>query len=214
MRVRAFFAFALVCFSGAAVLAADLPSLSWGEFTRTDDDPAKAEMSPKADRQRLDVTMKLTGFEANADGDKLEGSANFIGQFLVSQPKKVELDQVRAKVAGLIVKTAGTTARIDITIGGATQSIEWAASDVKAERFETEIMGELPNGRITAPFPVSAIALVKREAGAGSVLVTVDTITIEVSKPLVSDLPSFKAPAQNAEQPAEAEPAPAVVAIR
>lgn len=210
MRVRgALSVCAVVCLAGVSAMAADLPSLSWGEFTRTDDGPAKAEMSPKADRQTLDMTMKIAGFEANADGDKLEGSANFIGQFLVNQPQKVELEQVRAKVAGLIVKTAGTTARIDVTIGGVTKTIEWAAGDVKAERFEADIMGALPNGRIESPFPVSAIALVKRDAGGGSVLVTVDTITIEVSRPLVSE-----APAMDTKQPAKVDPVPAVVAIR
>jgi hypothetical protein len=169
--------------------AADVAGLSWGQFITgdtSDAPPPALELSTS--QGKLNATIKVGGLSANVDGDKTDASDTFSGQFLLTQPKRSDLSSLRATIGGLIVKTAGSSARIDVRFGDIKKTIEWLDTDVKAERFETEVTAVIPGGRIPVPFPVEAILLVKKPAGSGAVLLTVDSIKIELAPALVGSI--------------------------
>ncbi len=174
--------------SVASAFAADLAGLSWGEFVFDETGGAKPPVvSVASHKGTLSADMKLDGVVANADVEKTEASAVFTGQFLATQPKRVELGSFKATVSGLIVKTAGTTARIDFSFGDIKKTVEWQDADVKSERYTTEIVAAVPGSRIPVPFPVTALLLAKKADSTGTVLITVDSIKIDVGPALVGE---------------------------
>jgi hypothetical protein len=190
--MRLFVRLVLVCLialaSSGFARAADISALSWGDFiTLESSDGVASKFDMKADG-KLSASMIIEGLAANADGEKTEGSSTFTGQFLVAQPGRAELGAFRAEVTGLIVKTTGASARADIQLGSFSKTIEWPEDGVNAQRFTNEITGVFNAGRLPSPFVVSAILLVKKPADKGSVLLTVDKITMEAAPALVGQI--------------------------
>jgi hypothetical protein len=112
----------------------------------------------------------------------------------LTQPRRSDLGSFRATIGGLIVKTAGSTARIDLAFGDIRKTIEWLPAEVKSERFEQVITAAVPGGRVPAPFPVSVLIMANKPADGGAVLVTVDSIEIELQPALVGESTKPTAP--------------------
>ncbi len=180
------FGMLFLALAAAPSVAADLMSLSWGDFVTTHDGPAKAVgLDIKTDESELTADVKIEGFTATADGEKTDAAATFSGHFLLTQPKSADLSSVKVVVSGLIIKTAGTDARLDMQFGGIAQTIEWQAAEIKNERFEKTLTLLVPGGRLPTPFDISAILLVKRNDNTGAVLISVDSLRLEAGPTLI-----------------------------
>jgi hypothetical protein len=189
--------------------SADMTGLSWGNFVAADNNEAEvtADASGSSARE-LAVTLQLNGFAANADAAKTEASATFSGQFLVTQPKHADLNTMRITVGGLIIKTSGTTARVDITVGSATVRQDWATDVVRSERYVAVFNSAIVGGRLPSPLPVNLNGFVQRGGEGGAVLVTVDSVKLEITPTLVSD---YRYRGQKRTKPTERLALPAVV---
>ncbi len=208
MRRFASYALFALALSATSAAAADVVGLSWGEFVTSEAQAPMLELS--AAQGKLQASIKIGDLGANADGNKTEASDTFNGQFLLTQPKRSDLGSFRVTIGGLIVKTSGASARVDLTFGNIKKTIEWLDADVKAERFETEVTGVIPGGRVPVPFPVEAIILVKKPADSGAVLLTVDTIKIELAPALVGSTD----PDGDNEKPTAPSALPAKIALQ
>jgi hypothetical protein len=189
MRLFASSALVAITLSATAAAAADVAGLSWGQFVTGDTSEAQAPaLELSTSNGKLLASIKVGDLSANADGEKTEASDTFNGQFLLTQPKRSNLETLHATIGGLIIKTAGSTARIDLAFGDIKKTVVWQDTDVKVERFETEVTAVIPGGRVPVPFPVEAILLVTKQANSGAVLLTVDTIKLELAPALVGSI--------------------------
>jgi hypothetical protein len=181
---------------GASVLAfstvasaADFASLDWGQFKVDPDSAVKPNsVSVVTGNDQLGLTMSFTALQASADAQKSEDSASLMGEFVVSQPAFVSLPKMVVEVHGHIVKAAGSTANIALTVGPSTQTITWASTDVDSGNFARTFTADVPNGQLPTPFPISATILVTRDQSAQPILVTVDQLTVKVGGVHVAEL--------------------------
>ncbi len=171
-----FFVFALF---GTVVSAADTSSLEMGDFNIDTDSVVKPEsVAINNSSKKLTFSMHLDSLVANADGKKTEGSSSMEGNFVVQQPQKISLPTMTVQLRGHIIKTVGSTASLDITIGTALNTIKWNADEVLAKAFDITVNEAIPNGELPVLLPVSAIALVNKNAGGGAVLVSLESIDV------------------------------------
>ena len=204
---------AVVAGAQPSAYAADLAGLSWGDFTLNDVSTSSVRaLSPTVSGQTMSAGIELEGFSATAEGEKTEASATFSGQFLLTQPKRVALQQMRVIMRGLIIKAERSTVRLEVKIGDVAKSIEWTETESKTGRYESVITETIPNGRLSSPLPVSAVATVYRPTGASGALVSIDTIRLEFATPMLSKLPDDYRPDNN--KLAKDIPVPAYVAYR
>ena len=163
--------------------AADFVSLEWGEFKLDAESAVKpTSVSVVNGVEELSMSMALDTLVANADGGKTEDSSGFSGEFLIEQPHYVTLPAINIELKGHIIKTAGSTARLEVTIGDTKNSFEWQTNEVVSAPFSKTITTAITKGQLPAPFPVSAIAFVNKAAGAGAVLVSLESIEVKIGR--------------------------------
>ena len=104
------------------------------------------------------------------------------GEMLVVKPGDVPLPRMVIELTGHIVKTADSTARIDVIIGPSARSFTWTARDVATGKFTLTMDGYVPGGQVPSSLPVSAIAMVTKETGAGAVWVSLEEIKVKLTK--------------------------------
>ncbi len=178
----------LVCIVAVAASvsahAADVAGLDWnGEFlvaTESALAPKSVMVGRTADALTFDLEMD--SLQANADAAKLEDSSAFSGQLVILKPSQVKRPTITAKIFGHVIKTAGTTARIDVVIGNQSKKIEWNAAAVLSGTFEESIVVTAPDRNLVEPLAVSAIVLVNRPADGGAIAVTIEKITVAVTE--------------------------------
>jgi hypothetical protein len=181
-------AVALVALFGVAAHSADLVSLGWGEFTVDADSPTKPKSwDAKAGRDGMDLAMVFNDLTAKADGDVKEHSASMSGHFAVHQPQSVALTNLHIELRGSIVKTAGSTARVDVTVGNAQGSIEWPENEVAAGPFTRPIDVAVEGGQLPNPFTISAVASAKKLSENGAAIVTLEEIKVTAGSANVAD---------------------------
>jgi hypothetical protein len=164
--------------------AADIAALSWnGEFIASEEGTVSLKNAILTkDSEALTVELVLESFQAGADGGKSEASSSFSGQFVVLKPQNVKLPTINATIHGHVVKTAGSTARVDILIGGVKKTIEWKSGDVKAGSFVETMSITAADRQLVEPVPVSAIIFVNNQAGTGAVLISIEKIDVKVTE--------------------------------
>jgi hypothetical protein len=185
MRVRMLLSAGLVLASvfGGPAGAADLVSLDWGEFNLDAESAVKPKtVTVKTGKDQLSLSMELDSLVANADGVKTEASSSFAGQFSIQQPDYVSLPSIRFELRGLIVKTAGSTASLDVSIGSMTKTISWKEDEVLSEPFSASFSGTVPDGQLPSPLPISVLAFVKKAPGGGAVLVSLEKIDVQIGQ--------------------------------
>jgi hypothetical protein len=179
---------AFVAILGVSAFAADVVRLDWGDFTVESDSPTKPKSwDVKADRDRMSLAMTFDSLTAKADGDVKEGSVSMSGHFAVHQPQSVALTNLHIELHGRIVKTAGSTARVDVTIGEAQGSIEWQESEVVADAFTRAIDVAVEGGQLPNPFTISAVASAKKTSESGAAIVTLEKIDVDAGSSKVAD---------------------------
>jgi hypothetical protein len=137
--------------------------------------------------REFEMSWVLGPLVAHADGGKREGSASAVANLVVTEPGFASTSYMTIELDGHVVKTAGTTARIDVRIGGRSHTVEWTADDIKSGRFKRTFKATLPEGKLPPYFPVSAIAFVTREREGGAVLVTLEKITVRVGDVVLAE---------------------------
>ena len=168
------------CFTAQA-LSADLASLEMGEFvTSSDSAISPKSVSIDAKREALHFSMKLDALAATADGTKMEDTSTFSGNFTVMQPYNVTLPTAKIELKGHIVKTAASSARLDIVVGDAKEKIIWEENEVAAGLFDKTLNVVIANGVVPVVFPVSATLLVTKSVGSGAIFVSLDSIDVEI----------------------------------
>ena len=178
----------LVCLfflSGVGVAtAADIAGLGWnGEFLLAQDgggesSSANIVKSP----QSLDFKLEFNALQAGADGQKTEGTSSFSGQLLVMKPQNVKLPTITIKVQGNIVKTLGSTARVDVAVGDLRETFEWKADEVISGNFEKILSGTATDRFLAEPLKVTLITWATKTPGDGAVLVTVNKLDVTVAE--------------------------------
>ena len=159
--------------------AADLVDLRWGDFTPDlEGAMVPSDIVVSSQNGEMTLSMALKSLVANADGTKTEASSSFSGNFAVMQPDYIALPSLRVELEGLIIKTPGSTARIDVTIGSEQKTVEWKGDATLAERFKTSIIATVEKGQLPSPFPVAASVYVSKSRDGGAVLVSIDTIKL------------------------------------
>lgn len=183
VRATLFFVFAALSLSVSAARSADMVSLEMGEFNIASGSIVKPKLVSVANvLKRLSFSMQLDSLVANADGAKTEASSSMEGNFVVQQPHRVLLPTMTVQLRGHIVKTMGSTASLDVTVGMALKTIKWNADEAESKAFDITITQVIPNGELPVILPVSAIALVTKEMGTGAVLISLENIDVNISQ--------------------------------
>lgn len=177
----------LTCCFTAHSFSADLVSLEMGEFvTSSESEIAPKSVSIDSSRETLHFSMKLDALAATADGKKLEDSSTFSGNFTVMQPYNVSLPLAQIELKGHIVKTAASSARLDIIVGDAKENIVWDENEVAAGLFDKTLNVIIANGVVPVVFPVSATLLVSKSPGSGAIFVSLDSIDVRIGSQRVA----------------------------
>jgi hypothetical protein len=172
-----------VALSSSVSFSADVSALEIGDFTpHTDGLFTTASAVTSLGKSETNLAMKIDAFEVKAEGDVNESTSSFSGHFEVSQPARLPIRKVEVEISGLIIKSAGSTAMINVNFGGTTKTITWGEADTLAQAYKETITIELPDGRLPAPFPVEAIATVKKAPNGSSVLVTLKEINVRMGE--------------------------------
>jgi hypothetical protein len=138
--------------------------------------------------KEIDLSWVLDPLSANADGKKKEGSASVEGNLVVLDPGTVSSPYMVIELEGHIVKTAETTARIDIKVAGKNHTVTWPLDDVKSGTFKVTLDSSMQEGKLPATIPVSAIAIVTNASKkGGAAMVSLERIKIRVGKVSLSD---------------------------
>ena len=177
----------LTCCFTSHTFSADLVSLEMSEFvTSSESEIVPKSVSIDSSRETLHFSMKLDALAATADGKKLEDSSTFFGNFTVMQPYNVSLPLAQIQLKGHIVKTAASSARLDIIVGDAKESIVWEENEVAAGVFDKTLNVIIANGVVPAVFPVSATLLVTKNLGSGAIYVALDSIDVRIGSQRVA----------------------------
>lgn len=177
----------LTCCFTAQSLSADLVSLEMGEFvTSSESEIVPKSVSIDSSRKALHFSMNLDALAATADGSKLEGSSTFSGNFIVMQPYNVSLPLAQIELKGHIVKTAASSATLDIIVGDAKEKIVWEENEVAAGLFDKTLNVIIANGVVPVVFPVSATLLVTKSPGSGAIFVSLDSIDVQIGSQRVA----------------------------
>jgi hypothetical protein len=180
MFVSTFFAISLF---GNVAIAADLVSLEMGEFNIDSESLVKpTSVSVVNGQNQLKFSMTLDALVANADGGKTEAASSMTGSFLVQQPHKLSLPSMTIELRGHIIKTAGSTARLDVTIGDNKHTIDWKADETAAKSFDVVLSETVANGELPASFPIAASAVVSKNVDGGAVLVSLESIEVTINQ--------------------------------
>lgn len=146
----------------------------------------QAVVAPLPTQQEISLTWVLDPLVANADNAKKEGSASAEANLVVTEPGQTISTEVQVELSGHVVKTAQTTARIDVRVDGTNHSFSWPADEVKAGRFTKSFKTKLSGAKLPAYIPVSAIALVTKDGTTGAVLVSLEKIVLRIGSTAVA----------------------------
>ena len=130
----------------------------------------------------VDMSWVLKPLVATSDGPKKEGSASQVAHIVVTEPGYVSEPGMTIELSGHIVKTAGTTARIDIQIGKIRRVVLWKSEDVQAGKFKLSLDEAMPTGKLPPYFSVSALVFVTKEGKTGAAMVSLEKVVVRVGK--------------------------------
>jgi hypothetical protein len=177
----------LVALLGVAAQSADLVRLDWGDFTLESDSQNKPKSyDAKAGPGGMTVSMTFDTLTAKADGKVNDASASMSGHFTVHQPRSASMPDLRIELRGRIVKTKGSTARIDVTIGNEQRSIEWSESEEVADAFVRTFNASIEGGQLPNPFTISATASAKKTTDHGAAVITLESLSVEAGSSKVA----------------------------
>jgi hypothetical protein len=185
IRFLALGASLLIACGHSVAHAADLPAYTPKAKAKIEKTATRSvkKTGPKEAQAIADFKLLVApkAFEANADGSKQEDSASLIRKLAVPKKSRGFKSDMRVTITGHIVKTSGSTARVDIAAGEAKHSFVWPTDEEKSGRFNISFNYNMPSGNLPSAVPLSAIAFVTKENKTSVVLVTIEKIEIVFS---------------------------------
>jgi hypothetical protein len=168
--------------------AADIARLEWGAFVVEDDSSGGyQEVKTSVSDDGRAILLKFASLEAKADGSTLEGRSAVSGRYEVFQPVADPFTSCSVEVEGHVIKSAGSVARLVLTIGGQEQVIEWPAGQALSEKFRKTVDVAMPaGGRLPNPFVVGVEAYARKDGAADASYVSVDTIRVTAQHPQIA----------------------------
>lgn len=164
---------------GVAVQSADVVSLDWGKLTVESDSSTKPKSwNADARSNSMSLSMTFDSLIAKADGKINEASSDFSGYFTVQQPRSAAMSNLHIDLKGNIVKTAGSTASLDVKIGSEHQLIEWQDGEEAAGPFVRTIKAAIAGGQLPNPFTISITANAKKQPDKGAAVISLEAIEI------------------------------------
>jgi hypothetical protein len=130
----------------------------------------------------LNMLWVLNPLVATSDGAKNEGSASETANLIVTESDFVAEPEMVIELSGHIVKTVGTTARIDVKIGKNYRTVAWTSDDIQAGKFNISLTEKMPGGQLPAYFPVSALAFVTKPGKDGAAMVSLEKVVLRIGK--------------------------------
>jgi hypothetical protein len=174
------------CFD-VSVQSADLASLDWGKLTVEADSSIKPKSwDAKTASNSMSLSMTFDSLTAKADGNINDASSDFSGYFTVQQPRSVSMPTMQIELKGNIVKTAGSTASLDVKIGGQSQLIEWKEEEEVAGPFLKTINASIAGGQLPNPFAISVTANAKKQPDKGAAVISLESIEIRAGSSKVA----------------------------
>ena len=130
--------------------------------------------------EEVSLTWYLDPLVANSDGAKREDSASVEANLIVPQPSSISNPAMIIELTGHVVKTANTTARLDIRIGKTHRTVSWASDDIKAGKFKISLVEPMVIGALPEYYPVSALAFVSKDGKEGAAMVSLERIVVRL----------------------------------
>jgi hypothetical protein len=130
----------------------------------------------------INLTWVLDPLVANSDGAKLEDSASVEANLVVTDPGYVAEPVMIIELTGHVVKTARTTARLDIRIGDTKRTVSWNADDVQSGKFKISINEPMLEGKLPDYYPVSALAFVTKDGKDGASMISLEKVVVRLGK--------------------------------
>jgi hypothetical protein len=137
-------------------------------------------IEPKANE--INMLWLLDPLIASADGQKKEGSSSVESTLVVVEPGYLSLPYMVIELTGHIIKTANTTARLDVHIGDVYRTASWKPEEVKSGKFKIELKAPMQEGKLPTNFLVSAVAIVTKDAKDGVVMVSLERVLVRLGK--------------------------------
>jgi hypothetical protein len=137
---------------------------------------------PEQANDELNLVWVLDPLSANSDGAKREDSAGVETNLVVTEPGNVLAAGTVIELSGHVVKTAQTTARIDIRIGKASRTVSWNADDVQSGRFKISFNQPISSDKLPEYFPVSALAFVTKDGKVGASMISLEKVVIRFQR--------------------------------
>jgi hypothetical protein len=165
-------------------------------------EPAKTKIKLETPKRALQPTGSemnlvwvLDPLVANSDGAKREDSASVEANLVVTEPGSVLQSEMIIELSGHIVKTIGTTARLDVRIGNSHRTVSWSTDDVQSGKFKISLNEVIAAGKLPDYFPVSALAFATKDGKQGAAMVSLEKVVLRVGK--VQAVATQKDPATN-----------------
>ncbi len=178
----------VLALAAASVQAADVSRLEWGGYT-VDNDSSNGLLDWKtvASDDGRNISMTFDSLEAKADGSTTEARASFSGHYDINQPGYEVFSNLHIELRGHVIKSSTSVARIILTIGAASQTIEWPAGTAASEHFTREIDIPVQAGiRLPDPFQISAHLYARKEAQPDAAYVSLESLKVTAEHPKVA----------------------------
>lgn len=130
--------------------------------------------------EEVSLTWQLDPLVANSDGAKREDSASVEAYLLVPQPASISNPSMIIELTGHVVKTANTTARLDIRVGKSHRVLSWKSDDIKAGKFKIALKEPIVAGVLPDQFPVSALAFVTKDSKEGAAMISLERVVLRL----------------------------------
>lgn len=143
---------------------------------------ADSEIQDPADTAEVNLSWVLDPLVANADGSKNEDSASAEANLVVDQPGLPTPPYMVIELSGHVIKTPQSTVRIDVQIGKTHRTVSWQADEIHAGRFKIELKELVPDGKLPAYYPVSALAFVTKAGASAAAMISLEKIVVRMGK--------------------------------
>lgn len=143
---------------------------------------ADSEIQDPADTAEISLSWVLDPLVANADGGRHEDSASAEANLVVDQPGSPTPPYMVIELSGHVIKTPQSTVRIDVQFGKTRRTVSWQADEIHAGRFTIALSESVPDGKLPAYYPVSALAFVTKAGNSAAAMVSLEKIVVRMGK--------------------------------
>jgi hypothetical protein len=96
------------------------------------------------------------------------------------------MSDMQIELKGRIVKTAGSTAGLDVNIGNQHQVIEWKENEEVAQPFVRTIQAAIAGGQLPNPFAIAINVYAKKTPDKGAAIITLESMEVRAGSAKVA----------------------------